>query len=89
MDTQTATLVQSRSHRDPDLMAEFEAIATTAGYSVVGTFDVVGKPSARFGISVGKVEEIATWIEVDPVDFILFTPFLKSSQVFRLMEKFE
>jgi GTP-binding protein HflX len=89
MDEQTALLIQRRFRNEPDLLPEFEAIATTAGYTVVGTFDVVGRPSARFGISVGKVEEIATWIEVDPVDFILFSPHLKSSQVFRLMEKFE
>ncbi len=89
MESQTALLVQRRTSGEPDLLSEFEAIATTAGYSVVGTFDIVSPPSAKFGISSGKVEEIATLIEVDSPDFILFSPSLRSSQVFRLMEQWE
>ncbi|MHA1909540.1 MAG: GTPase HflX [Candidatus Thorarchaeota archaeon] len=89
MESQTALLIQRRAYKDPDLLQEFEAIATTAGYTVIASFDVVTPPSARYGISVGKVEEIATFIEVDPVDFVLFSPHLKSSQLFRLMERFE
>ncbi|MFW9849354.1 MAG: GTPase HflX [Candidatus Thorarchaeota archaeon] len=89
METQSALLVQRRSENEPDLLPEFEAIATTAGYTIVGTFDVVGAPSARFGISTGKVEEIATYLEIESVDFILFSSQLKSSQLFRLMERFE
>lgn len=89
MESQTALLVQRRTRREPDLLSEFKAIATTAGYSVVGTFDIVGSPSAKFGISSGKVEEIATLIEVDSPEFILFSPSLRSSQVFRLMERWE
>ncbi|MDF1538694.1 MAG: GTPase HflX, partial [Candidatus Thorarchaeota archaeon] len=86
MDAQTALLVQRRKYNEPDLLPEFEAIATTAGYNILGTFDVVSEPSARFGIRSGKAEEIATWIEVEPVDCVLFTPYLKSSQLFRLQE---
>jgi len=86
MDSLTALLVQRRKYNEPNLLPEFEAIATTAGYTILGSFDVVSAPSARFGIRSGKAEEIATWIEVEPVDRVLFSPQLKSSQMFRLME---
>ena len=42
----TALLVQRRRYRDPDLLSEFEALATTAEYTVVGTFDIVSAPAA-------------------------------------------
>ncbi len=86
MDTITALLVQRRLYNEPDLLDEFEALATTAGYTVIGNFDVVSAPSARFGIRSGKAEEIATWIEVNEPERILFSPPLNSSQIFRLME---
>ncbi len=89
MEIQSAILIQRRFYREPNLLPEFEAIAKTAGYTVLGTFDIVGPPSAKFGISTGKVEEIATWLEVEPAEFALFAPHLKSSQLFRLMERFE
>jgi GTP-binding protein HflX len=89
MESQTALLVQRRTRRQPDLLSEFKAIAASAGYSVLGTFDIVGPPSARFGISSGKVEEIATLIEVNSPDVVLFSPSLRSSQVFRLMERWD
>ncbi len=87
METGTAVLVQRRSPEEPDLMDEFEALAETAGYTVIGKFDVVGPPSARFGIRTGKVEEIGTWIEHRQPDFVLFAPALRSGQMFRLMEE--
>ncbi|MHA1636755.1 MAG: GTPase HflX, partial [Candidatus Thorarchaeota archaeon] len=86
MDTVTALLVQRRLYKEPNLLDEFEALATTAGYTVIGSFDVVSAPSARFGIRSGKADEIATWIEVNEPDRILFSPPLNSSQIFRLME---
>ena len=86
MDSGTALLVQRRQYTDPNLLSEFEALATTSGHEVVGTFDVVSSPSARFGIRSGKVEEIGTWIDINKPDFVLFSPQLKSSQIFRLME---
>jgi 50S ribosomal subunit-associated GTPase HflX len=86
MDSGTALLVQRRLYTDPNLLSEFEALASTSGHEVVGTFDVVSPPSARFGIRSGKVEEIGTWIEINKPDFVLFSPQLKSSQVFRLMD---
>ncbi|MBD3406743.1 MAG: GTPase HflX [Candidatus Lokiarchaeota archaeon] len=85
----TALLVQRRKYDEPDLLDEFEAIAKTAGYSVIGAFDVVSPPSARFGIGSGKVEEIATWIEINQPEFVLFTPMLSSSQIYRLMEAWD
>ncbi|MHA2360280.1 MAG: HflX-like GTP-binding protein, partial [Candidatus Thorarchaeota archaeon] len=68
----TALLVQRRRYRDPDLLSEFEALATTAEYTVVGTFDIVSAPAAKFGIRSGKAEEIHTWIEVNEPEFVLF-----------------
>ncbi|TFF92066.1 GTPase HflX [Candidatus Thorarchaeota archaeon] len=82
-----ALLVQRRRAVEPDLMHEFRALVETAGYTAVGTFDVVGRPSARFGIRTGKVEEIRTWIEIHTPDVVFFSPSLKSSQVYRLMEE--
>ncbi len=86
MDSGTALLVQRRPYNKPNLLSEFEALASTSGHEVVGTFDVVSPPSAKFGIKSGKVEEIGTWIKINEPDFVLFSPQLKSSQVFRLME---
>jgi len=85
----TALLVQRRSYDEPNLLGEFESIAVTAGYRILGTFDVVSAPSAKYGIRSGKAEEIKTWIEVNEPDFVLFSPLLKSSQIFRLMELWE
>jgi GTP-binding protein HflX len=84
-----ALLVQRRGHKDPNLLSEFEALATTAGYEVMGTFDIVGASSAKYGIGSGKVEEIETWIQVNEPDFVLFSPTLTSGQMFRLMERWE
>lgn len=89
MESLSALLVQRRAYNEPDLLPEFERIATTAGYSIFSSFDIVGKPSARFGISKGKVEEIGNIIEVSEIDIVLFTPTLTSSQIFRLMEAWE
>ncbi len=89
MENLNALLVQHRAYNEPDLLAEFEQIATTAGYSIHSSFDIVGKPSARFGISKGKVEEIANIIEVSEIDIVLFSPTLTSSQIFRLMESWK
>jgi GTP-binding protein HflX len=84
-----ALLVQRRGHKDPNLISEFEALAKTAGYEVSGAFDIVSAPSAKYGIRSGKVEEIETWIEVNEPDFVLFSPTLKSGQMFRLIERWE
>lgn len=84
-----ALLVQRRDYKDPNLLSEFEALATTAGYEVLGTFDIVSASSAKYGIRSGKVEEIQTWIQVNEPDFVLFSPTLTSGQMFRLMEKWE
>jgi len=89
MSESTALLVQRRKYRDPDLLEEFAALATTADYEIIGTFDIVSDPSAKFGIRSGKADEIKTWIEVNKPDFVLFSPQLKSSQMFRLMELWE
>lgn len=85
----TALLVQRRKYKEPDLLDEFAALATTADYDILGTFDIVSDPSSKFGIRSGKAEEIKTWIEVNEPDIVLFSPRLKSSQVFRLMELWE
>ncbi|MFW9887281.1 MAG: GTPase HflX [Candidatus Thorarchaeota archaeon] len=84
-----ALLIQRRGHKDPNLLSEFEALATTAGYEVIGSFDIIGESSAKYGIRSGKVEEIETWIQVNEPGFILFSPTLTSGQMFRLMEKWE
>ncbi|MHA2354404.1 MAG: GTPase HflX [Candidatus Thorarchaeota archaeon] len=84
-----ALLVQRRDRKDPDLLSEFEALATTAGYQVAGAFDIVSAPTAKYGIRAGKVEEIETWIEVNEPDFVLFSPTLTSGQMFRLIERWE
>ena len=85
----TALLVQRRRHREPNLLSEFEALAYTAKYTVIGTFDIVGSPAAKYGIRSGKAQEIQTWIEVNKPEFVLFSPGLTSGQVFRLMELWE
>ena len=85
----TAVLIQRRDYDSHNLMDEFKSLAKTAGYEVIGEFDIVSSPSARYGISSGKAEEIGTWIEVNTPDVALYTPSLKSSQVFRLMELWE
>ena len=85
----TALLVQRRKYREPDLLDELAALATTADYKIIGRFDVVSGPSSKFGIRSGKAEEIKTWIEVNSPDVVLFSPKLKSSQIFRLMELWE
>ena len=85
----TALLVQRRKYKEPDLLEEFAALASTADYDIIGTFDIVSEPSSKFGIRSGKAEEIKIWIEVNKPDFILFSPRLKSSQIFRLMELWE
>ncbi len=89
MEIRKALLVQQRRYREPDLLYEFEALATTAGYVVVGQYDIVTKPSAKFGIGSGKVEEIREWIQVGKPDVVLYSPKLKSSQIFRLMEAWD
>ncbi|NHJ14445.1 MAG: GTPase HflX [Candidatus Thorarchaeota archaeon] len=86
MDNLKALLIQRRRHREPNLLNEFEALARTAGYDIIGIRDIVSPPSAKFGLGSGKVEEIATWIEINTPDVVLFSPKLRSSQVFRLME---
>ncbi|NHI83641.1 MAG: GTPase HflX [Candidatus Thorarchaeota archaeon] len=86
MNNLKALLVQSRRYNESNLLDEFEALAQTAGYDILGSRDIVGPPSAKFGISSGNVEEIATWIEINKPDVVLFSPQLRSSQVFRLME---
>ena len=85
----TALLVQRRKHREPNLLSEFEALATTADYDVIGSFDIVSAPSAKYNIRSGKAQEIKTWIEVNEPEFVLFSPYLSSGQVFRLMELWE
>jgi GTP-binding protein HflX len=82
----TALLVQRREHREPDLLSEFKALATTAQYNVIGSFDIISAPSAKYGIRTGKAEEIKTWIEINKPEFVLFSPHLSSGQVFRLMD---
>ena len=82
----TALLVQRRKHDEPDLLDEFAALAKTANYEVVGTFDVVSSPSSKYGIRSGKAEEIGIWIEANEPDFVLFSPRLQSSQIYRLIE---
>ncbi|MHA1813424.1 MAG: GTPase HflX, partial [Candidatus Thorarchaeota archaeon] len=86
MTNSTALLVQRRLFSEPDLMDEFEALAESAGHTVLGRFDVVGRGSARYAISAGKVQEIREWIEINEPDVVLFAPALKSSQMYRLME---
>jgi len=54
----TALLVQRRDYRDPDLLSEFKALAITAEYDVIGSFDIISAPSAKYGIRSGKAEEI-------------------------------
>ncbi len=85
----TAVLVQQRRYNEPDLLDEFAALANTAHYRIIGTYDIVAAPAAKYGIRSGKVEEIKTWIGVNKPDFVLFSPYLKSGQLFRLMEKWE
>ena len=85
----TAVLVQQRRYNEPNLLDEFAALANTARYRVIGTYDIVAEPSAKFGIRSGKVEEIKTWIDVNKPDFVLFSPLLKSGQLFRLMEEWD
>ena len=82
----TALLVQRRSHLEPDLLSEFKALAKTASYNVIGSFDIVSTPVAKYNIRSGKADEIKTWIEVNEPEFVLFSPSLTSGQVFRLME---
>lgn len=82
----TALLVQRRKYKEPDLLGEFTALATTADYNIIGTFDIVSEPSAKFGIRSGKADEIKIWIDVNKPDVVLFSPQLRSSQIFRLME---
>jgi len=85
----TALLIQRRKYNEPDLLEEFAALATTADYEIIGSFDIVSNPSAKYGIRSGKADEIKEWIEVNKPDFVLFSPKLTSSQVFRLMELWE
>ena len=54
----TALLVQRRKYREPDLLDELAALATTADYKIIGRFDVVSGPSSKFGIRSDKAEEI-------------------------------
>jgi GTP-binding protein HflX len=70
----TALLVQQRRYGEPDLLDEFTALAKTAGYDVIGSFNIVSEPSAKYGIRSGKVEEIKIWIEVNKPDVVLFSP---------------
>jgi GTP-binding protein HflX len=85
----TALLVQRRSYLEPDLLSEFKALAKTAMYNVIGSFDIVSAPVAKYNIRSGKADEIKTWIEVNEPEFVLFSPNLTSGQVFRLMELWE
>lgn len=82
----TALLVQRRAYQEPNLLSEFKALAKTADYDVIGHFDIVSPPSARYGIRSGKAEEIKTWVDLKEPEFVLFSPHLSSGQVFRLME---
>lgn len=68
------------------MLAEFRALAETAGYVVVGEFNLHGRGSARYGISSGRVEEIHTSISVNSAEVVLISPGVNSSQMFRLMD---
>jgi GTPase len=85
----SALLVQRREYGEPNLLDEFESIATSAGYDIVGEFDIVGATHGRYGISIGKADEIEKWIQIHEPAFVLFSPHLKSTQMFRLMEKWD
>ncbi len=87
MDEPRTLLVQRRLQEEPNLLAEFEALAKTAGYNVIGWFDVVQRPTSAFGIGRGKVEEIGAWIESNRVEVVLFSPSLSSSQMYRLIKR--
>ena len=56
----TALLVQRRAFQEPDLLSEFKALAQTAEYDIIGTFDVISASSAKYAIRSGKAEEIKT-----------------------------
>ncbi|MEM4734162.1 MAG: GTPase HflX [Candidatus Thorarchaeota archaeon] len=85
MERQRAIIIQRRNPASENLLAEFEALASTAGYDVVGRFDIVGRHQTRYGIGAGKVDEIGEYIRNNEVDVVLVSPDLTSSQMYRLM----
>ncbi len=82
-----AILVRRRTYDQPARIDEFKALAETAGYEVVATFDIVAKPKTKYNLTIGKVEEIKEAIEIHEPDLVIFHGELKSKQMFELMQE--
>ncbi len=87
--TPKAILVRRRTYDEPARIEEFKALAETAGYNVVATFDIVAKPKTKYNLTIGKVEEIKEAIEIYEPDVVIFHGGLKSKQMFELMQKWD
>ncbi len=65
-------------------MDELKTLAEAAGYEVVGSLEQVTRPSSRFQIGSGKVEELAEMAKELNAEKIVFGNELKIIQVYNL-----
>jgi GTP-binding protein HflX len=78
------------SDKTIEYLDELAFLAKTAGVETVKTFvQRLATPDNRTFVGKGKLEEIQTWITMNPVDTIIFDDDLTPSQVRNLEKSFE
>lgn len=80
----------SDANQVKDYLDELEFLAKTAGVESLRRFiQKVERPNSRTYIGSGKIEEIKRYLELNPVDMILFDDELTPSQLRNLEREFE
>ncbi|MGR3810866.1 GTPase HflX [Jiulongibacter sp. NS-SX5] len=85
-------LITKDQNRDKtkEYLDELAFLATTAGLITKKTFtQSLPTPDTRTFVGKGKLEEISTWIKINPVDAIIFDDDLSPSQVRNLEGSFK
>lgn len=92
---ETAILVgvitpNQNAEQTKEYLDELAFLATTAGATTVKRFvQRLNRPDQRTFVGSGKLEEIQTWITVNPVDTIIFDDDLSPAQVRNLEQAFK
>jgi GTP-binding protein HflX len=94
-DQETAILVgvitqKQNAEKTKEYLEELAFLAETSGVKTLHTFlQRLNFPDQRTYVGKGKLEEIQTWVEMNPVDTIIFDDELSPSQVRNLEKVFE
>lgn len=81
---------EQNEQKTKEYLEELEFLAQTAGAKTIKTFtQKVQNPDSRYFVGKGKLEEIQTWIQDNPVDSIIFDDDLSPSQVRNLEQSFK